>query len=327
MTMKYFGWAALAGCLVSGCQFTPQSAGDRNASGTCPAGETCAPSTPSGLLFQGVALGGTLGGSLPSLALGGTQRVRFFDARGDTNLLVMHRVDIDEAFVALPSVQQGSALLEGRATGSAFLRVVDLEGQLLDRTRVSVMPIANVRAAAPVLVTANRRFAYAPGTRTVHAGLFSATGERLVDDSLRFDTELSSVAFTVSAWDTIELQMPGTNVTIVGSTATGPFTFLVEAAGAADDIAINQEFNRIFGSTREGELTVEPGGVVCFELLSRGATIIGADQVLQFRVDGTEQPDGTNELPCVTLPESIRTSTTIEVTAGTINRSFVARVE
>lgn len=325
--MKYLGWAALAGCLVSGCQFTPQRVGDRNATGTCPDGETCSPSTPSGLVFQGVALGGTLGGTLPALALGGTQRVRFFDARGETNPLVTHRIDIDEAIVALPSVQHGSAQLEGRATGSTFLRIVDLEGQLLDRTEISVMPITSVRAAAPALVSSTRRFVYAPGSRTVHAGLFGATGERLVDDSLRFEPALSSASFTVSAWDTITLQMPSTNVTIAGRTAAGPFTFLVEAAGAADDIAVNEEFNRIFGNDDHEELTVAPGGILCFELLSSGATIVGADQVLQFRVDGSEQPAGTDTAPCVALPESIRNTTTIEVTAGEITRSFVARVE
>ena len=101
----------------------------------------------------------------------------------------------------------------------------------------------------------------------------------------------------------------------------------MEAAGAADDIAVNQEFNRVLGHTTDGELAVEPGGVVCFELLSRGATIIGANQVLQFRVDGTEVADGTDTAPCAVLPESIRNSTTIEVTAGEITRSFVARVE
>jgi hypothetical protein len=324
---KTVGWLATAGATVGsvallGCG----DLGTRATTGMCPEGETCSPSTPDGLRFYGPSLSGTLDNGAHAIAVGGTQSLRFEDARVLSQPLPAHSsVSSDPSVLEVVSSAQRSVVLRGVASGASLLRVVEPDGRLLDRISIPVRALATVAVARPLLVNDTRPFAFAPGTQRVGFRLLDAGGGALVDEGLVFGT--SALTYTVHGWDEVELQLPASGAASMPLTAAGrSFEVPVPIAGPVDDIALN---TALVPEEDLDPLTVREGGFLCFDLLSRGATVVGHAETFVFRVDGVAQPaeDGEGLGGCLALPETLGATVTIEVAAAGVTRSFTAQVE
>ena len=316
------GWTLLAGSSAMLLSLGCGVGGDRSTTGMCPTGETCSAATPNGLRFYGPGLGGTLDSAPHPTVIGGMQTIRFEDHRGAARLLPEHTATSDTPSVLeIVSSGNGEARVRGRSDGSARLRIADQNNQLLDRIALDSRQLARVDSAPPLLITDARPLAYAPGTQRVHAALFSSANERLVDESLTFGASAARYSVTAGTWDTIDIEMPATDVTVAVATGAGPFTLTLRAAGPIDDIALNDLW---LAEADRSPLTVSPGGALCFDPLSRGATIIGSTAVPIFRVDGVQI---TTESFCVALPPVLGATTTVEVSIGGVTRTFTARVD
>jgi len=319
------GWASTAaaglGALaLLGCG----GLGERADTGMCPEGEICSSSTPEGLRFYGPLLGGTLDNAAHPVAIGGSESIAFEDSRNSSFTLPPHRtVSSAPSIVEVLAASNGRAVLRGAAAGEARIRVLDTDERLLDRIAVSAQPLSSVSLAAPLLVRDDRPFAFVPGTQLVSVQLLSATGARLVDEGLVFGASSASYTVASGTWDTVELEVPASGSATLELTTVGrSFEVQVPVAGPIDDIEVSPI---PVGLENLEPLRAMEGGTLCFDLLSGGATVVGADLVFAYRInDGP--PDATQTSPCVGLPRGIVGVVSIEVTAGGVTREFQAMV-
>lgn len=325
--MKAGGWVGASGAAVGmlallGCG----GLGDRAMSG-CPEGEVCSDATPDGLRFFGASIEGTVSNTAQPMAVGGTQSIRFEDARTSTRALPSHTaVSSAPDVISVLTSSNGGAVLRAEAQGEARVRVIEPSGALLDRILVQAQPLDRVTLAHPLLANPTRDLAYAQGTQQIGVALRGASGTRLVDESLVVTDSSVEVRAMAGRWDGFELTIPAEGATLTVETAGRTFDVEVPVAGPVDDIVVNPYLlgTPILPST--DPLRVEEGGLLCFDLLSEERVVIGSGATFTYRIDGTATTE-SDTLGCVGLPEMLGDTVTVEVSAAGLTRTFVAGVE
>jgi hypothetical protein len=326
-TLKAGGWLGASASVASllallGCG----GLGDRAMTG-CPEGEVCSDATPDGLRFFGASIEGTVSNTAQPMAVGGTQSLRFEDARSETRALPPHTtVSSAPDVIEVVTSSNGSAVLRAVAQGEARVRVTEPSGPLLDRITVRAHPLDRVSLAHPLFANPTRELAYVPGMRSIGVALRAADGTRLVDESLVLTDASVEVTTVAGRWDGFELQVPAEGATLTVTTAGRTFDVAVPAAGAIDDIVVNPFLLGTMVLPSVDPLRVEEGGILCFDLLSAERVVIGADATFTYRIDGA-LVDGSDTLGCVGMPEMLGESVTVEVSAASLTRTFVAGVD
>jgi hypothetical protein len=276
-------------------------------SGQCPPGETCSPTTPTGLAFKPPAFfDDTTPWFEPAIAVGGTTNVIL----EYEETLTSPAAPIDLAYAADdgggPAVRvSGTAgaevMLAGTAPGSNELRIVDPgNGTLYDRRMYTASPVASI-AIEPINseLTATLQIAYASGTTLLGILLRDASGQRM------YDTSLQLAGGAHWHWDVAEINEPAGSYTL-GVTSGGTTTaFPIAVADHADTIvAIAPP-----ASVPVGGYAVE----VCFGAQLGTASVIGF--AWSFLVDGKAQ-DGEIRTPdCVAVGTLKGAGATISVQA------------
>ncbi len=260
--------------------------GDR-ANGVCPAGETCSPATPNGLLFVGrnpsdeIALSGPL-----ATVIGGTQDVQleFNDATlGAFDLAYTAVVDAPTG-VNIDTTSGSTVTITGTGTDANYVRIVDPSGELYDRkqmTGASIDTVALVPAGPETIptgmdvsfATSNEKFVVAL-TGRVEDSVLGEIEERLVDDSM----QLTLAGSLRVGWDAFSMPGAGAGVYSLG-VSSGDYS------GQPLDLVIVDHID---------SLTVQPDApttvaqnesvVVCFTASSSGRYVAGLDW--EFTVDG-----------------------------------------
>ncbi len=315
------GGSALGLLALFGCG----SLGTRAMSG-CPEGEVCSTATPDGLRFYGAGLDGTFLNGANTIAVGGTQRLRWQDASVASRSLPNHTAESDTpSVIELTSVTSGSATLTARASGSARIRVIEPSGPLLDRISVSAAPLDRVTLAPNLVTNPMREVAYLVGRREVGVALLSAEGGRLVDDSATIEADVATPA-SPRSWDRVAVDLPAEGATLTVSTVGRTFDVEVPVVSAVDDIAINPYFLGADNIESLEPLRVREGAVLCFDLLAGERTVVGIEETFTFVVDG-EPGEGDSTLPCIGVPGVDATRTLqIELTIAGLTRTFTAEV-
>ena len=277
------GGAALA--LVASTE-----AGDRS-DGTCPAGETCAPETPDGLLFEGAPLGTWPALTAHTIAAGGRQTFRITYPGSD-------RAPFDLPFTADATgaghaiVGTGPDRVSVSATGAStgHLRILDDAGQLYDRLSIESAHVTTMRAA-PAYGTAYPHFdpprwaAFAGGEATVSIVLADGRGEQVVDEGLAVRSPVPAVR---TSWDSFTLTTP----------TAGIVALAVDAGDVRDRevrVPVVDVFDEIVVSAPQ-ESGVGGDVRVCFVPWLRGGQAGSDDDTLvvgvprQYRVRGAATP-------------------------------------
>jgi hypothetical protein len=326
-TAKVGGWLGASASTASllallGCG----GLGDRAMTG-CPEGEVCSDATPDGLRFFGASIEGTLSNTAQPMAVGGTQSLRFQDARSATRALPPHTtVSSAPGVIEVVTSSNGAAVLRAASQGEARVRVIEPSGPLLDRITVRAHPLDRVSLAHPLFANPTRDLAYVPGMRSIGVALRAADGTRLVDESLVLMDATVDVTTVAGRWDGFELQVPTEGATLTVTTAGRTFDVAVPAAGAIDDIVVNPFLLGTMILPSVDPLRVEEGGILCFDLLSSDRVVIGSDATCTYRIDGV-LVDGSDTFGCVGMPEMLGDTVTVEVSAAGLTRTFVAGVE
>lgn len=163
-------------------------AGERAQDGACPAGETCAPETPDGLLFEGAPLGTWPVSTAHTIAAGGRQTFRITYPGGAAfDLPFVAKVSAGGHRIVATGADRAVVAADTETTG--YLRVLDDAGQLYDRLSIDSAPIAAITAApsyaaAYPQIEPTRWAAFAGGEATVALRLTDRNGRRLVDEGL-----------------------------------------------------------------------------------------------------------------------------------------------
>jgi hypothetical protein len=300
--------------------------GDRAMTG-CPEGEVCSDATPDGLRFFGASIEGTVSNTAQPMAVGGTQTLRFEDARSETRALPPHTtVSSAPEVIEVVTSSNGSAVLRAVAQGEARVRVTEPSGPLLDRITVRAHPLDRVSLAHPLFANPTRELAYTPGMHSIGVALRAVDGTRLVDQSLVVTDASVEVTTVAGRWDGFDLQLPAEGATITVRTAGRTFDVAIPVAGAIDDIVVNPFLLGTMVLPSADPLRVEEGGILCFDLLSGERVVIGSDSSFTYRIDGV-LVDGSDTLGCVGMPEALGETVTVEVSAAGLTRTFVAGVE
>ncbi|MBX7191658.1 MAG: hypothetical protein K1X94_06355 [Sandaracinaceae bacterium] len=323
--LRVLGWtSAGAGALGALALFGCGGLGERARSG-CPAGEVCSAETPDGLRFYGASIEGSLSNAPQPMALGGTQTVRFEDARASRPLPVHTTVTSAPDVLEVLSSSNGSAVLRAGTEGATHMRVVNPAGELLDRVAIRTMAIDHVAIAHPLVSNPTREIAFAVGQQHVGVALVGSGGTRLVDTGMTFGAASVDLSVAAGSWDAVELQLPAGGATFSVTSAGHTYDLTVPAAGTIDDIGVNPFLldQEIVPSLEP--LEVNSGGVICFDLLWHERAVVGADEAFTYRVDGVAQ-EGTDTVGCLGLPDLATATVTIEVTAAGLTRTFTAAV-
>ena len=261
-------------------------AGDRN-DGSCPAGETCAPETPNGLLFEGAPLGVWPALSAHTIAAGGRQsfRLTWPDSTDPFDLPFVAKVSSPQHQVVAAGVDRVSVSASGAATGN--LRILDSSGALYDRLSIDSAAIASIRMApayrsAYPSLDPPRWALFAGGDATVTAVLADGRGTTIVDE----DLALRAAAPTVrTSWDSFALTVPpaaGTLELAIDAGDVSDRRVQVPVVNTFDDLAIMAPSESGIG----GDITV------CFSAWERGATASPDDDLLVVGVPREYQLTG-----------------------------------
>ncbi|MBN8610475.1 MAG: hypothetical protein J0L92_07825 [Deltaproteobacteria bacterium] len=332
MTFSKVGAAKVGGLVSAGASslgvlllFGCGSLGTRAMSG-CPEGEICSEATPNGLRFYGASLDGTLSNGANTIAVGGTQRLRWEDARETSRALPDHVSSSDTpSVIELTSASRGAATLTARASGSASIRITEPSGPLLDRITVSAAPLDRVRLAPGLLTNPMREVAYLEGTREVGVALLTSDGRRLVDDSAVIEGADVEVTPVVNGWDRVSVPLPAGGATLSVTTVGRTFEVEIPVAPAIDGIAINPYFLGSQAIESLEPLRVYEGGVVCFDFLWGERAVVGVEEAFTYVIAG-EREEGDTTAPCLVVPAGSTGTLQIEVSVAGITRSFSAEV-
>jgi hypothetical protein len=215
----WMGLLAIA-ALLPGCS----TAGDRAASGMCPADETCAPETPDGLYFTGEDEYDTLG----TTAVNGVQIVTVLDSDMRSFLLPFDAVASAPTFRVL-SVSPPNVRMQGLVPGTAKLRILKHGTQeLFDRVSLATEAPTGLRLAPPGLlfvdVDVSQPWGIVAGADVpLEVHLPAPDGTDLVDDT----TQVIGAHVVVNqyAWNGFTVRAP----------AAGRIALSVVAAGTVFD--------------------------------------------------------------------------------------------
>lgn len=292
-------------------------AGERRATGECPAGETCSDTTPTGLDFIGnrlldqVLLSGPL-----ATAVGGTQAVALEYDRGDgvdVALDMPYQADDDGGIgVKVDAISGSQVIVRGMGSRTNYLRILDSDGFLMDRKQLTGAALESMElvSADYESVPATRQLAFNIGKREIGIALYGdvqhssgPVSERLVDTSM----ELDLAGAARRAWDTLEIDhAPGTYPLAVTAGDKPTNTLDLVVVDHADSVAVqpNQTMT----------ITPNQSRSICFEALAGTRYIAGLSWT--FNVDGVSetQGDGTLLRNCVSV-STTKTSGTVAVQA------------
>lgn len=257
--------AAIAPALLGGC---PDAAVNYT-SYSCHQDETCSHATPNGLVFLGTDITGQNGGAPGPTAIGGTQRVTLLDPSESLTAPVPFAREYSTD-TSLPSdgrwgtgvevIDEAKSVVtvRGIADGSNYLRIVDPDGDLYDRTILAAKAIHHYQVRPPYAYGGpdeKETVVWAVGAQEMSVGLWSApdpqlanTSDLLVDESLT----LSIGGATQTRWDTIMVPAapPGHRQVLV--TGDSGAAFLDVETVAAPDTIVNARSNvyplSIYGS-------------------------------------------------------------------------------
>lgn len=304
--------------------------GDRAATGECPDGETCSDATPSGLVFTGTHVSGTLAGSttIAPVAIGGTERITI-RTRFEERLPAFDAVTSSDA-VTVDGVVGTEITIGGASAGTALLRILDRAdgGTLLDRTTVEAAAVDRARVTqtedlSVMLAPEVRDVVFAPGEHVIGIHLLDATSRIVVDQGMSIDA--GAIPTTVEAWDAIRLTVPEGGLDLAVAAAGSDFPVRVESAGAIDDLELATWLLQLDASERP---QLSAGDSVCAVPLSGGARVIGASSVARFTLDGAELTvmDGATT-DCASMPDAPTPGTSeLAVTFGDATRTFAVQV-
>lgn len=257
--------------------------GERASSGACPPGEACSPLTPRGLLFQGLRFSDVwLDGGLHATAAGGSQPIVVSHGTGglgDGPILALPYTPLpdDDAFVA--TADGGVVTLTATAPASGRLRIVDVDGLLMDRIAITALAPTRLELRdADSIVAPSRRLALAAGARVdLVAAVFAADGTRLVDGGLRFTGD----GLVGSTWDLRSLAVGPGPVTVEVATSSG-----LTLTDTLPVVAAAERLEREPGDPlRRGQTAI-----VCVAALTGERQIIGLPMTWTEPVGATIQP-------------------------------------
>ncbi|MDQ3038120.1 MAG: hypothetical protein M3Y87_37355 [Myxococcota bacterium] len=332
MTSRSSGWLLFLS-LVAGITgaFGCGVDGERAATGDCPVGETCSDATPSGLVFDGTPVSGTLVGlsSIAPVAVGGTQRVRIRSF--DRAPLPSFDAESSAANIEIADVIEDRIELRGVAPGSSLLRVLERSGGgLLDRTTVEASPIARAVVAqigdlAMMLApeSERRRSVFVPGEHFVAVHLLDARERIVVDEGMTIDAGTPS---TMVAWDAIRVVVPADGLELAVDAGGSRFTARVETAIAIDGVELATWLHDEDASGRPEVLT---GGFVCGLPLAGDAWIV-ADETIpaRYSLDGVELGSAGEGVPrCAEIPDGTpEGSAELTIEIGGASRTFAISI-
>lgn len=217
--------------------------GERADTGGCPVGEVCSPQTPTGLTFQGLSLGDAwFDGGLHPTAAGGSQPILVRQAprngvgNGTPLTQPFTPLTTDDAFTATAS---GSIVsLAAAAPASGWLRIVDADGDLMDRIVIDAANPARLELRSPTTELApGRSLAMVPGTtRTLVTAIVASNGTRLVDEGLQ--VAIAGVDAERLGWDTHAFTLATEPATLTITTGALTTTLTIAIAAAAERLEL-----------------------------------------------------------------------------------------
>lgn len=293
-------------------------AGERRASGECPAGETCSDVTPTGLAFVGNALAGSILWSGPrATAIGGTQTVALEYDRGDgldVALDMPYIADDDGGNgVKVESTSGSQVTIRGTASRTNYLRILDTDGLLMDRKQLSGAALDRMELVSVDFesIPENRDVAFNVGQRDIGIALYgdvqngnSPVSERIIDTSM----QLTLTGSTRRAWDMLGIDLPVGAYSLGVTAGDKPTNNLeVVVVDHADSIA----------AFANQPTTIQPNisRNVCFEALAGTRYVVGL--AWTFDVDGEVETheDGDLMRNCVSV-STTKLSGTVAISAS-----------
>lgn len=257
--------------------------------GRCPAGESCAPGTPDGLLFEGAPLGIWPALTAHTIAAGGRQtfRLTYPDTAAPFDLPFTAAVTAPGHTIVAEGADR--AVVAAASAGSGYLRIVDAGGLLYDRLAIESAEVATVRAAptftaAYPAIDPPRWSAFAGGQVGVALVLADAGGTTVVDEGLALRSPVPSQR---TSWDSFTL----------APASAGTLALRVDAGHLADQevrVPVTDTFDELAPPAPQ-ETGVGGDLVVCFPAWERGAPGDGDDTLVvgvprQYRVSGPAHP-------------------------------------
>jgi hypothetical protein len=288
--------------LVAAC--TPT--GERG-SGQCPLGETCSPTTPTGLAFlPPVFFDNMTPWFEPAIAVGGTTNVILEYEETWTSPaapidLPYTADDGGGPAVRVAGTVGAEVMLTGTAPGSNELRIVDPDdGTLYDRRMYTASPVASIEIEPDNSeLTATSQIAYASGTTHFGIRLRDASGQRM------YDTSLQLAGGAHWHWDVAEITEPAGSYTLGVTSGGTTQTFPITVADHADSIVAIAP-----------PASVPAGGyavAVCFGAQLGTASVVGF--AWSFLVDGKAQAGQITTPDCVDVGTLKGAGATISVQA------------
>ncbi len=311
------GGAALA--LVASSQ-----EGDRAFDGECPAGETCAQETPSGLLFEGAPLGFWPALTAHTIAAGGQQTFRITDNATESAFALPFTATVTGAGHEVVAVGVDRVTVGASTTATGHLRIVAPAGELYDRVAIDSAEVGSMRLApthglAYPRINPARWATYAGGTAQVSVVLTAADGRWLVDEDLAIR---AAATFQRIGWDSIAVATP----------VVGPVTLAVDAGNVVDrrlSFAVVDGFDDV---DVLAPVTTGVGGdiAVCFVAWQRGGgdsddtLVVGVPWQLQ--ISGPATPlESQRYASCVELHTDA--AGTVVVTAAMGGQTWGATIQ
>jgi len=303
-------------------------AGERRATGECPAGEACSDTTPRGLDFVGNSLVNDILWSGPrATAIGGTQTVALEYDRGDgvdVALDMPYIADDDGGLgVSVDGTSGSQVTVRGMGSRSNYLRILDSDGLLMDRKQLTGAALTSMELVSVDFesIAADRLLAFNVGERDLGVALYGdvqhssgPVAERLVDTSMH----LTLAGATRRSWDRLSIDFaPGTYPLSVTAGDKPAATLDVVVVDHADSLVL-----------RAGEpTTIVPNQSrsFCFEALAGARYIVGLTWT--FNVDGEIETHGDPSLSrnCISF-STTKTTGTISVQASAGGQSATVAV-
>ncbi len=292
------------------------NAGDRSASGMCPAGETCSDATPHGLNFDGASLAGTWFVDGPAAtAIGGVQDVTLTYVHSDGSSSVLDQpFAVDDgggSAVASGEIHGPTMTMHGVANGENLIRIVDaVDDTLYDRKMMGAAELDSATVVPGDLESVSELpTVFWTGPQTVGVALYDAhTAQRLVDTGMTID----AAGATRRGWDTVDI------------TSTSPGTrSLTITAGDKPAFAIELTVvNHVDAISKDANPDLHPdGGEVCFTAHSGASRIVGAPW--SFAIDNGTVADNLGILlNCVRLEGLAVGTAHLTATAGDQSVAF-----
>lgn len=268
--------------------------GERARTGDCPPGETCSPTTPDGLLFDGAALGDVLFDSgIHPTAVGGSQRIVVAWAPSGALFDLPFTATTDGAAFQVSGSGPGGVDLRATAAGGDRLRIVDRDGLLYDRVGIAAGVVDRVGLQVHVFEgsgLADQPVALWHDSPTqLVVALRGASQGRLVDTSMTIGLGTAGRAV---GWDSfiVEPQPTGATVTVTAVLGDGQtFAMPLRVFDAADELVVQE--------LPAGGFTA--GDVVCFTARAEGLVLVRAPYSFSVTGPATITPLGDLARNCI----------------------------